>query len=90
MVDSTGTTGALQGSEGDDDLDWAVVNSLIQAQDFTSRALQSYLLRTRYREDASPESATRHIEEAIDRHRRIIEDLTLARESIETLTEEAD
>lgn len=87
MEDSEGPTDGLRGSEPADDLDWAVVDSLIRAQDFTSRALQSYILRTRYRDDASPAVATRHVEEAIDRHRRIIEDLALARECIETLTD---
>lgn len=90
MVDSGIGSETREGPGTSDEMDWAVINSLIQAQDYTSRALQAYLLRTRYREGPAPENAAQHIEEAIERHRKIIEDLSLARDCVEEIGGDPD
>jgi hypothetical protein len=65
-------------------LDWTAVRSLIAANEETTRALESYLLRTQYREDGSDLASVRaHIRGAIQRHERAVEELQLALAAVE-------
>ncbi len=66
-------------------VDWTITRALLAASDSTSRALESHLLRVQYRGDADLDTAAtaRHIDDAIDRHARILEDLRLARDALE-------
>ncbi|ELZ89129.1 hypothetical protein [Haloferax sulfurifontis] len=66
-------------------VDWTITHALLAASDSTSRALESHLLRAQYHRDAGFDTAVteRHIDDAIDRHTRILEDLRLARDALE-------
>lgn len=66
----------------DADLDWTVVSSLLTADYLTNCALEEHLLRIYY--DGSDEfDERRHIDETIDRHAEIIEQLELAKSLLE-------
>jgi hypothetical protein len=65
----------------DDDLDWTILRALLAANNKTSRAMESHLLRVYYGGEA--EQTTEHIQRAIERHERIIEDLELAKEMVD-------
>ncbi|POG55448.1 hypothetical protein [Haloferax marisrubri] len=69
----------------DGTVDWTITQALLSASDSTSRALESHLMQAQYHGDAGPdtEATARHIDDAIDRHTRIIEDLRLARDALE-------
>ncbi|ELZ65102.1 hypothetical protein C5B91_08375 [Haloferax sp. Atlit-10N] len=69
----------------DGTVDWTITQALLAASDSTSRALESHLLQAQYHDDAGADTAAtaRHIDDAIDRHTRIIEDLRLARDALD-------
>ncbi|MBC9986714.1 hypothetical protein E4P24_10080 [Haloferax sp. AS1] len=66
-------------------VDWMITHALLAASDSTSRALESHLLQSQYHGDAGFDAAAtaRHIDDAIDRHTRILEDLRLARDALD-------
>ncbi|MGQ4556643.1 hypothetical protein [Halobellus sp. GM3] len=66
-------------------VDWTIVQSLLAANEATSRALESHLLQAYYEQDgnAETESTAQYLERAVTRHERIIEDLRFARELLE-------
>jgi|GEM_PF-2064507 len=67
--------------EGDPQLDWAVIKSLMSAQANTSTSLERYLLYVTHDDfDLDRENVDRCISQAIDHHERALEDLKVARE----------
>jgi hypothetical protein len=69
----------------DDDVDWTIFRTMLAANIETSRAMESHFLRVHYGErgDSGAERTEEHIERAIARHERIIEDLRLAKATID-------
>jgi hypothetical protein len=67
---------------GDEDLDWTILRAMLAAHNETSQAMESHLLRVYYAESGGSqvERTEEHIQRAIARHERIIEDLRLANE----------
>ncbi|RLM56526.1 hypothetical protein DVK02_08460 [Halobellus sp. Atlit-31R] len=66
-------------------VDWTIVRSLLTANEATSQALESHLLRAYYREsgEIETESTEAYLERAIARHERILEDLEFARDLLD-------
>lgn len=71
------------------ELDWAVAKTLLDANAHTVQAFEYHLLRT-YREDASRnlESMRSNIEQAIDEHEKIIEELEAVERAIAEMQDE--
>lgn len=71
------------------ELEWVVAKSLLDANACTVEAFEYHLLRT-YRDDASPnvESMQTNIQQAIDEHERIIENLEVAAQAVAELQSE--
>ena len=69
----------------EDDIDWTIFRTMLAANIETSRAMESHFLRVHYGEggDSDAERTEEHIERAIERHERIIEDLRLAKATID-------
>ena len=84
MVTKEGDSGEFDELPDDGPVDWAITRSLLAASDATSAALELHLVQTQYNEcsDTDPTAIRRHIDEAIEHHERIIEDLRFAREGL--------
>ncbi|ELZ90379.1 hypothetical protein C440_16911 [Haloferax mucosum ATCC BAA-1512] len=71
----------------DDSIEWTITRALLSASDSTSRALESHLMQTQYHDydcdERSTEQTRAHIDDAIDRHEQILEDLRFARDALE-------
>lgn len=79
--------------DGDADIDhlaWTVAESLLQAQTTGYRAMEDYLLMMHYHDSSTlgERDLGMLIDDAIEAHAEIIEDLECARESMETLIEQ--
>lgn len=66
----------------DTDLDWTVVSSLLTADHLTNCALEEQLLRLYY-DDGDEFDERRHLDETIDRHTEIIEQLEFSKSLLE-------
>jgi len=70
--------------EGYPELDWAVVESLVNAQSNTNTSLERYLLSVTHDEfDMDADRIDHCLGEAIEHHERAVADLRAARELIE-------
>lgn len=65
------------------DLDWTILKALLEANNRTSQAMESHLLRVCYDECGDSQRTVESVDRAITRHERIIEDLELARKMID-------
>jgi len=75
--------GPSMSSEQVPQIDWAVVESLIQAQANTNMSLEQYLLYVTHDEfDLDETEMERCLSEAIVHHERALEDLEAARELV--------
>ncbi|KAB1198154.1 MULTISPECIES: hypothetical protein [Haloferax] len=85
MVEQEGDSGGLDELPDDGSIDWAITRALLAANDATSAALEMHLVQTQYRGDDGSNSAAirQHIDEAIEHHEQIIEDLRFAREAVD-------
>lgn len=85
MIDREGDFGGFDELPDEESIDWAITRSLLSANDATSAALEAHLLRTQYRsaDESGTNAIRRHIDEAIERHEQIIEDLRFAREGLD-------
>lgn len=57
---------------------WEVASALLRANDYTTRALEEHMLAMS--DDGQEEPTREHIERALERHRRIVEELEYALE----------
>lgn len=78
-----GVGGPVGELPSDDDIDWTILRAMLAANNKTSQAMESHLLRVCYGGDAEVEQTKEHIRRAIERHERIIEDLQLAKEIVD-------
>ena len=79
MDDSLSQSEAI--SEPPAEFDWAVVNSLLQAQSHTSASLERYLLYVTHDDfDIPVEQVDECLEQAITSQKRAMEDLEAAQE----------
>lgn len=79
-------------ADGDGDVEhlaWTVAEALLQAQTTGYRAMEDYLLMMHYHDSEMLEERDLDvlIEDAIEAHREILEDLETARQSMETLAQ---
>ncbi|GGJ05133.1 hypothetical protein GCM10008995_13720 [Halobellus salinus] len=68
-----------------EDVDWTILRSMLAASNETSQAMESHLLRVYYSEgeDSQVAQTEEHLERAIARHERIIENLGLAKKMVD-------
>jgi hypothetical protein len=62
---------------GESDLSWQIACSLLKADSYTTRALEEHVFRMS-RSDADNRSTAEYLEEAIDRHEEIVQELQYA------------
>jgi DNA-binding ferritin-like protein len=73
---------------GTDALDWTVLQSMLTANAETTRAMETYVARTQYRDDdPALEPVREHLEEALAHHETVVDQLEFA---LEALDERAD
>lgn len=60
------------------DRDWTVLSSLLMANHLTNRAMEAYLLRVYYDGSAQYDELA-HLDELLETHREIVDQLELAR-----------
>lgn len=85
MGDTLGQAGngVMPVNEDAAELDWAVVQSLMDAQANTNTSLERYLLYVTHDEfDLDEEHVERCLTQAITHHERALEDLKVARELV--------
>lgn len=70
----------------DDEIDWVIVKTLLDANARTTQALEHHLLRTYYQENPPDvQQMQACIERAIDDHQRIVNDLEATFEALDEL-----
>lgn len=81
-IQTTVTRSQLSELEDSDELGWTLSSALLDAQASSLRALETYLMLMHY-DRTDHDELTRHIEQTIQRHEQILEDLLLARDAVE-------
>lgn len=84
MIEREGDSGEFEELPDDGTVDWVITRALLAANDATSAALEMHLVQTQYRDSAASNATSirRQIDEAIEHHEQIIEDLQFAREAL--------
>jgi hypothetical protein len=72
-----------RGENGGTATEWPSTKALMEANAASMRALEEYLYFAQNGDDHPPESVVAHVDRAIDRHRRVIEDLQFVKETLE-------
>lgn len=67
--------------DADEELGWTLSSAVLTAQASTIRALEAYLMLVHYG-DAGPGDVQTYIDEAIQTHESILDDLYLARDAV--------
>ena len=69
----------------DDAVDWTITRALLSANDELSRALEVHLLQTQYRsrDESDADVVKQYLDDAIEHHEQIIEDLRFARDALD-------
>jgi len=82
-LQQNGELGMKIGEEEGPQLDWAVIKSLMSAQENTSTSLERYLLYVTHDDfDLDRRNVEECLSQAIDHHERALEDLKVARELV--------
>ena len=77
--------GVPEGTErsfSESELSWEIACSLLQADSYTNRALEEHVFRMS-RSGTDPRSIEEYLQEALDRHREIVEELEYALDAVE-------
>jgi hypothetical protein len=82
VSDGGGQRGAVEESFGESELTWEIACSLLKADSYTNRALEEHVFRM-CRENADPRSTEEYLEQALNRHREIVEELEYALDAVE-------